>query len=166
MIGEITGERGMSTQVYAKVLLAGLLAVATSAAAQPASEGVYASAAQLAAMVATTKDGSVNAPAPSGPGTTMLIVRRDADGQVEVHTKLNDEFVVQAGHATVLVGGKVSGNKETAPGEWRGGVVTGAKTYLLGPGDVLWIPAGAPHQTLVKKGASFTYLAFKFEAKP
>jgi hypothetical protein len=31
---------------------------------------------------------------------------------------------------------------------------------------VLWIPAGAPHQTLVKKGASFTYLAFKFEAKP
>jgi mannose-6-phosphate isomerase-like protein (cupin superfamily) len=96
----------------------------------------------------------------------MLIVRRDADGQVEVHTRLNDEFVVQAGRATVLVGGRVSGNKEIAPGEWRGGTVVGAKSYRLGPGDVLWIPAGAPHQTLVKIGASFTYLAFKFEAKP
>ncbi len=156
----------MIAQVYGRLLLAGLLGAATAAAAQPASEGVYASAAQLAALVAKTKDGSVNAPAPSGPGTTMLIVRRDADGQVEVHTKLNDEFVVQAGHATVLVGGKVSGNKETAPGEWRGGAITGAKSYQLGPGDVLWIPAGAPHQTLVKTGASFTYLAFKFDAKP
>jgi len=156
----------MTNPVYAGLLLAGLLASATGAAAQPASEGVYASAAQLAALVARTQDGSVNAPAPTGPGTTMLIVRRDADGQVEVHTRLNDEFVVQAGHATVLVGGKVSGAKETAPGEWRGGVVAGAKAYQLGPGDVLWIPAGAPHQTLVKAGGSFTYLAFKFEAKP
>jgi hypothetical protein len=128
MIGKIMGERGMTSQVYIGLLLAGLLAAATSATAQSTSEGVYASAGQLAAMVATTKDGSINAPAPSGPGTTMLIVRRDADGQVEIHTRLNDEFVVQAGHATVLVGGKVSGNKETAPGEWRGGVVSGAKT--------------------------------------
>ncbi len=157
----------MQAQVYATLLLAGLLAVAAgTAGAQPGGEGIYASAEQLAAMVATTKDGSVNVPAPTGAGTTMLIVRRDANGQVEVHTKLNDEFVVQAGHATVLVGGKVSGNKETAPGEWRGGTVVGAKSYQLGPGDVLWIPAGAPHQTLVRTGASFTYLAFKFEAKP
>jgi hypothetical protein len=35
----------------------------------------------------------------------------------------------------------------------------------MGPGDVLWIPAGAPHQSLVPKGGDFRYLAFKFEAK-
>ena len=156
----------MSAQVYAKLLLAGLLAAAGGAAAQPAGEGLYASAAQLAAMVAKTKDGVATAQAPTGPGATMLVAHRDADGQIEVHTKLNDEFVVQAGHATVLVGGKVSGAKETAPGEWRGGTVTGAKAYSLGPGDVLWIPAGAPHQTLVPKGGDFRYLAFKFEVKP
>ncbi len=157
----------MATQVYDRLLLAGLLAAAAGAsAAQPTGEGVYASAAQLAAMVAKTKDGVATAQAPTGPGTTMLIAHRDADGQVEVHTRLNDEFVVQAGHATVLVGGKVEGNKETAPGEWRGGKVTGAKAHALGPGDVLWIPAGAPHQTLVPKGGDFRYLAFKFEVKP
>ncbi|HLZ73617.1 AraC family ligand binding domain-containing protein [Phenylobacterium sp.] len=152
---------------HARLWLAGLL-VTTAAAAAAAAEtgrGVYVSAAQIAALVAKTKDGVATAPVPAGPGTTMLAAHRTADGQVEVHLKLNDEFVVQSGHATVLVGGKVEGNKEAAPGEWRGGKVTGAKAYQLGPGDVLWIPAGAPHQTLVPKGGDFRYLAFKFDAK-
>ncbi|MFL5296464.1 MAG: hypothetical protein ACJ798_08805 [Phenylobacterium sp.] len=138
---------------------------APAAAAQAAPQGVYVPAAQIAALVAKTKDGVATAPVPTGPGTTLLAARRDGDGQVEVHDHLNDEFVVQAGHATVLVGGTVSGNRQTAPGEWRGGKIAGAKAYALGPGDVLWIPAGAPHQTLVPKGGSFSYLAFKFEAK-
>jgi mannose-6-phosphate isomerase-like protein (cupin superfamily) len=141
------------------------LALAAPAAAQSAGQGVYVPAAQIAASVAKTKDGSATAPVAAGPGTTILAAHRDADGQVEVHTKLNDEFVVLSGHATVLVGGKVEGNKQTAPGEWRGGKITGAKAYALGPGDVLWIPAGAPHQSLVPKGGDFRYLAFKFEAK-
>jgi mannose-6-phosphate isomerase-like protein (cupin superfamily) len=132
--------------------------------AQSAAEAVHVPAAKLSAMVAKTTDGVATWPVPTGPGTTLLVAHRDADGLVEVHKRLNDEFVVQAGHATVLVGGKVEGNKETAPGEWRGGKVTGAKAYALGPGDVLWIPAGAPHQVLAPKGG-FTYLAFKFEAK-
>src|SRR6478672_6161379 len=37
MIGEIMGERGMTTQVYIGLLLAGLLAAATSATAQSTS---------------------------------------------------------------------------------------------------------------------------------
>jgi mannose-6-phosphate isomerase-like protein (cupin superfamily) len=143
--------------------LAAAAALAGGAAvAQPAAEGVHVTAAKLQAMVAKTTDGLATAPVPAGPGTTMLIARRDADGQVEVHERLNDEFVVRAGTATVLVGGKVEGNKQTAPGEWRGGKVSGAQAYQLGPGDVLWIPAGAPHQVL-KPAGGFTYLAFKFQ---
>lgn len=141
-------------------------ALAGAAAAQGAGEAVHVPAAKLAAMVAKTTDGVATAPVPTGPGTTLLVARRDAEGLVEVHERLNDEFVVQAGRAGVLVGGKVSGNRQTAPGEWRGGKIDGARRYDLGPGDVLWIPAGAPHQVLVPKGGSFSYLAFKFEAKP
>jgi mannose-6-phosphate isomerase-like protein (cupin superfamily) len=157
----------MNHQAYARLLLAALLTATASCAAKAAEtgQGVSATAAQIAALVATTKDGVATAPVPTGPGTTMLAAHRTADGQIEVHLKLNDEFVVQSGHATVLVGGKVEGNHETAPGEWRGGKVTGAKAYAMGPGDVLWIPAGAPHQTLVPKGGDFRYLAFKFDAK-
>lgn len=153
----------MRLEFRLSILLAGLLV--SSAAAAQTGEGIYASAGQIDALVAKTKDGVATAPVPTGPGTTMLAAHRTADGQVEVHMKLNDEFVVRSGHATVLVGGKVEGNKETASGEWRGGKVTGAHAYKLGPGDVLWIPAGAPHQTLVAKGTSFSYLAFKFDAK-
>ena len=82
-------------------------------------------------------------------------------------TRLNDEARGPCRHAAFRVGGKVEGNKETAPGEWRGGKISGAKAYAMGPGDVLWIPAGAPHQALADRGRnSFRYLAFKFEAKP
>ena len=157
----------MKHQHHAGLWLAGLaVAAATAASAGGSGQAVYASAAQIAASVAKLKDGTATAPVPTGPGTTLLAAHRTADGQVEVHMKLNDELVVQSGHATELVGGTVSGNKETAPGEWRGGKIAGAKAYPLGPGDVLWIPAGAPHQTLAPKGGDFRYLAFKFDAKP
>lgn len=146
-------------------LLAALSGLAGAAVGQPAGEGIYVPAAKLTAMVAKTKDGSVSAPVPTGPGTLLLSAHRNADGQVEVHTRLNDEIVVRSGQATFLVGGKVDGNKETAPGEWRGGKITGGHAYAMGPGDVLWIPAGAPHQVVSPKG-EFYYLAFKFEAKP
>jgi mannose-6-phosphate isomerase-like protein (cupin superfamily) len=152
-------------------LIASLLAFAGGGAASASGAQVvdaphYVQAAQLRAMVATTKDGVVIAPVPAGPGATILMVRRDRDGEVEVHEHLNDEFVVQAGHAVVRVGGTVTGNRQTAPGEWRGGTMSDGSFYHLSPGDVLWIPAGQPHQTLVGQAGSFSYLAFKFEAKP
>jgi mannose-6-phosphate isomerase-like protein (cupin superfamily) len=147
-------------------LIAGLVVLASAARAQPAGEGVYVPAAKIASSVAKTKDGLASAPVATGPGTTIVAAHRDADGQVEVHKALNDEFVVLSGHATVLVGGMVEGSQETAPGEWRGGRISGAKAYAMGPGDVLWIPAGAPHKSLVPKGGDFRYLAFKFAAKP
>jgi mannose-6-phosphate isomerase-like protein (cupin superfamily) len=150
------------------VLLATSLAsgLALAAAAARAEEPRHVAAAELRAMVATTKDGVVTATVPTGPGARVLMARRDRDGEVEVHEHLNDEFVVQAGRAVVRVGGAVTGNRQTAPGEWRGGTMSEGKFYSLAPGDVLWIPAGQPHQVLVAKGASFSYLAVKFEAKP
>ena len=142
-------------------LAAGL---AISAAAQAPDEGRYVSAAELKAMVAKTTNGLATAPVPTGPGGTVLVARRDGVGEVEVHEHLNDEFVVQSGHATVRVGGKLSGQRQTAPGEWRGGSIVGGRVYQMAPGDVLWIPAGAPHQ-VTPKGGAFSYLAVKFEAK-
>lgn len=150
---------------WAAAAAAGAMLSAVAVRAAPAAQAIHVPAARLKAMVAKPANGLATANVPTGPGTTLLIARRDGDGQVEVHDHLNDEFVVQQGRATVLVGGTVAGNKQTAPGEWRGGRITGGHTYELGPGDVLWIPAGAPHQVLKPQGA-FTYLAFKFEAKP
>ena len=97
----------MMAQVQTRFLLSALLVagIGAGAAAAQTGAGVYVPASQISALVTKTTDGVATAPVPTGPGTTLLAARRTADGLVEVHTKLNDEFVVQAGHATVLVGG-------------------------------------------------------------
>jgi len=126
----------------------------------------YVSAKELTAKVARTTDGLVNFAIPTAPGAQMLIVRRDRTGDVELHARFADEFVVQSGTATVLVGGTLEGGRDTASGERRGGKITGGTRYPMGPGDVLWIPAGQPHLVEVTTGGSFTYLVAKFETKP
>ena len=110
--------------------------------------------------------GDLSGPLPTGPGATVLAAHRDKTGDVEIHTKLNDELVVRAGKASILIGPKVEGAKETVPNELRGGAIVGGQTWALAPGDVIWIPAGLGHQVIVPPGGSFDYLVVKFEAKP
>jgi mannose-6-phosphate isomerase-like protein (cupin superfamily) len=152
-----------------KFAAAALLLAAAASAAPVQSEpdgSIHASAAQLQAAVAKTVNGQINYALPTGPGgATVLIVRRDKTGDVEVHDKLCDILVAQTGHAAILIGGKITGNHEVAPGEWRGGKITGGTLHDFSPGDVIWIPAGLPHLILVKS-PSFTYLAMKFAKRP
>jgi mannose-6-phosphate isomerase-like protein (cupin superfamily) len=150
----------------AGALIASLLAIAGATAVRAADQARRTTDAEVSALVATLKDGVATAPLPTGAGAIVLSARRDRDGEVEVHDHLNDELVVRSGHAVIRVGGTVAGNRQTGAGEWRGGTMSGGDLYRVGPGDVLWIPAGAPHQVLVRQGGSFSYLAIKFEAKP
>jgi quercetin dioxygenase-like cupin family protein len=64
---------------------------------------------------------------------------------VEVHTQEADLFYVIDGTATQVLGGTVTGGKETGPGQIRGATIEGGKTYHLSKGDVMWVPAGVPH---------------------
>jgi mannose-6-phosphate isomerase-like protein (cupin superfamily) len=144
------------------LLVLAFAALATQAGAQSAPQPHYVAAKDLRAAVAKTTAGLATYAVPTGEGALLLMVRREADGEVELHDKLNDEFVAHSGRASVMVGGKAEGQRQSAPNEWRGGMLTGGEVYNLGPGDVLWIPAGVPHQVLVPKGKSFEYLAFKF----
>lgn len=119
-------------------------------------------ATEIEKLVANTTSGLASRALPTGAGGPVVVVaRREQPGEAEVHDGFNDIFVAHSGRASVLVGGKIEGQRQTAPGEWRGGKITGAETYELAPGDVLWIPAGLPHQVIVPKGSAFTYMAFK-----
>ena len=120
------------------------------------------SAAQISAALSPMVDGVATGPVPSGPGATVLAAHRDRSGVVELHDKLADILVDQEGNAQILVGGSVAGNHQTAPGEWRGGTITGGRRIAFHPGDVIWIPAGVPHQMMLETGTTITYLAFKF----
>jgi mannose-6-phosphate isomerase-like protein (cupin superfamily) len=121
----------------------------------------YFTAAQLKALVVHPADGMAFNQFLKGPGSDVYVIRRDKNGDTEVHMSFNDIYFVESGHAKITVGGTVTGNRETAPTEWRGGEISGGTDYPLAPGDVLFIPAGIPHKVLVSPKASITYLTVK-----
>jgi len=135
-------------------------------AAQEAEGVTFATAAELRAAVARPTDGLATAPLPSGPGVTALTVRRIQSGVVEVHDAQSDIIVAQTGRAILSFGGTVAGGREVTPGEHRGGTLMGTHTQAMGPGDVVWIPAGVPHLLTVGGADEFNYLAFKFPTSP
>lgn len=90
---------------------------------------------------------------------------RDNDGEVEVHENWTDVMVVESGEATLMIGGMPVNPRSTGPGEWRAATATGAEKQLIGPGDILHIPAGVAHQFLVAQGKKITYFALKVSAK-
>lgn len=70
---------------------------------------------------------------------------RDKPGTVEVHTQLTDIFYVTDGATTIVAGGTLEGGKQIAPGQIRGGTISGGTSYKLVKGDTIVIPAGIPH---------------------
>lgn len=152
----------MTARTLRTVLATVLIAAAGAAQAQSADGARHVAAKDLAALIAKTTDGTAIAQIPTGPGAQLILARREKTGEAEIHANFADQFIVQSGKATVLVGGKIEGGRETAPGEWRGGRIDGAARYELAAGDVLFIPAGVPHQAVVPAGGSFTYLVAKF----
>jgi len=96
---------------------------------------------------------------------TIQVSYREASGEAEVHEQVSDVFVVQAGEATLTLGGTMVSGKTTAPGEIRGTSIEGGQSRDLGPGDVVNIPPGVPHRLVLKAGKAFTYLVVKVHAK-
>lgn len=132
-----------------------------TAAAPPAPVPLRLSAADLDREVTPLHDGLAVYALPTHPGTVLLLGRRDRDGEAEQHATRDDEIIVRQGHASITVGGTLTGYREVSPGEWRGGQLAGGQTFPLAPGDVLWIPAGVPHQMHVPAHGQITYLTLK-----
>lgn len=86
--------------------------------------------------------------------------RRDGPGVPEVHQKDTDIVYVLGGKAKLVTGGEVVGPKEIAPSEIRGQTIQGGETRELVPGDVVVVPAGAPHW-FKEVETPFTYYVVK-----
>ncbi len=94
-------------------------------------------------------------------GHTLQIAHREANGRVEVHQNKADVMVIQSGAATLETGGEVIDPVATGPDEIQGSAIKGGVKHQLGPGDVIEIPAGVPHQFFLAPGAQITYLIVK-----
>ena len=90
-----------------------------------------------------------------------MLAQREGTGSSEVHEHEADIFVIESGAATILTGGKLVNARTQKPGEIRGTSIEGGERHLLGPGDIVHIPAGVPHQLLIGKGQPFTYFVVK-----
>jgi len=108
-------------------------------------------------------DGSASETLKEYPQHLAMLSFRSRSGEVEVHERFADLFVVFAGAATLVTGGTVSGARIVAPGEMRGISIEGGTQQNLRPGDVAHVPAGTPHQMLLKGDDTITCLVMKVQ---
>jgi mannose-6-phosphate isomerase-like protein (cupin superfamily) len=108
-------------------------------------------------------DGSASETLKEYPQHCAMLSFRSRDGEVEVHEKFADLFCVLAGKATLVTGGTVNGARTVAPGEVRGVSIEGGARQTLRAGDVAHVPAGTPHQMLVKADETITALVMKVQ---
>jgi quercetin dioxygenase-like cupin family protein len=90
--------------------------------------------------------------------------REPGPGMSESHAEWTDVYFVTAGEATLIVGGRLEGGEETAPGEIRGSGISGGERRQLAEGDVVHIPPGTAHHVIVAAGKQLTYLLIKIRA--
>ena len=113
--------------------------------------------------------------APNGQGShpldtqessAMLVLVRVRTGEAEVHGQWADQMIMQSGTMTVVTGGSIVGKHPygSNPGEFRGASIEGGTEHVLHPGDLLRVPAGVPHWTVLKPGETVRYLAVKEKA--
>jgi mannose-6-phosphate isomerase-like protein (cupin superfamily) len=108
-------------------------------------------------------DGSASETLKEYPQHFAMLSFRSRSGEVEVHQRFADLFVVLAGAATLVTGGTVTGARIVAPGETRGESIAGGTPNNLRPGDVAHVPAGTPHQMLLKGDETITSLVMKVQ---
>jgi mannose-6-phosphate isomerase-like protein (cupin superfamily) len=139
-------------------------------AAQSKSEVIYWPASTLSGYLATLKGRQTEKKTLSASeilsdlgNHKFEILRRDGSGAGELHQNWTDIFIVQSGEATILYGGTIEDAKDNGNGEIRGPRHMGGKSQKVTAGDVLVIPPGIAHQTIVEPGKFFFTLIVKVQ---
>ena len=70
-------------------------------------------------------------------------------------------MTVEQGSATLITGGTVVDGKTGDDGETHGSRIDGGQSQKIGPGDVLTIRAGTPHQLILEPGTVYGAVVVK-----
>lgn len=95
---------------------------------------------------------------------SMTLRKRVVSGHVEKHMGWNEELVIQEGTVLLNYGGTASNARETAPGEFNGDKITGGKSVVMHPGDIVILPAGTWHEQVLQSPL-MRYILFKTKAR-
>lgn len=95
----------------------------------------------------------------------LVVLARHSTGAAELHDQWDDVVLVRSGAALLRTGRALVAQKEREPGESSGTDISGARDQAVGPGDVLVIPAGMPHQWQPTGSTPFAYVVLKVRSK-
>ncbi len=93
----------------------------------------------------------------------VMNVHVTRNGLAELHESTTDTYIVQSGEATLVLGGTIAEPDTVNPGEIRGPSIEGGSRRQMGPGDIVHIPANVPHQVLVDRGKTLSFVILKIE---
>lgn len=93
-----------------------------------------------------------------------MLTTRSSSGGAELHTRWCDYLIVLDGEGVELTGGSIVDRHDEADGEVRGTRLDGAESHALHKGDILFIPAGTPHQAIEPPGKTLTLFVIKSSA--
>ena len=111
------------------------------------------------------KDGVASETLGNWGNHSLLKTRREASsGRAELHEKQSDLIIVQSGHATIIIGGKILNGQSTAPNEIRGTSILGGEPQAVKAGDVVHVPVRTPHQ-VVDTSQAFDYIVLKVDTQ-
>lgn len=151
-----------------KAIVLLMVLCATPAWAQSGSEVIYWPASKLSGYSPTLKDQQTAKKTTSASqilsdlgNHKFEILRRDGSGAGELHQNWTDIFIVQGGEATIVYGGTIPDSKDTGNGEIRGPKHVGGTSQKVSTGDVLVMPPGVAHQTIVEPGKMFFVMIVK-----
>ena len=110
--------------------------------ADPAKTKIFASVADVRALIAAGKNDTLVA---VPPYRTVLQNRKEPQNALMHHH--DAEFVyIAEGSGTFTVGGTLTDAKPTTPGNFSGSGITGGTPYKVAPGAVIFVPSDTPHQ--------------------
>ncbi len=103
---------------------------------------------------------------PSLPFTIVMThEEKKAAKEFEWHEGRDHIFQVIEGSTVYELGGTPEGKRNLKPQEWRSASSTGAKTIILGKGDLLVIPRGTPHKRTTSGSVTFYLISTEGSVK-
>jgi len=90
-----------------------------------------------------------------------MITGREKSGEAERHAAWNDDIFIQAGEATLILGGTIQNPREVAKGETRGSGISGGRSTLVHAGDYVFVPVNTPHSMILAPGKNIRYAVIK-----
>ncbi len=91
----------------------------------------------------------------------VQVIHRSGYSRPEIHPEITDVYVILGGSGTIIVGGERVDWIEGQPRESQTPRIDGGQRFPVAKGDILNVPFGTWHQTVLAPGESVTYAIIK-----